>query len=67
MAKTLNWKDNGRLKLLFESIKFIQYKIDMSKVDITIRYAILKKSTDTFGKMENYVKAKVNNGVGTQT
>ena len=39
----------------------------MSKVDITIRYAILKKSTDTFGKMENYVKAKVNNGLGTQT
>ena len=39
----------------------------MSKVDITIRYAILKKSTDTFGKMENYVKAKVHNGLGTQT
>ena len=34
----------------------------MSKVEITIRYAILKKSFDTFGKMENYVKAKVNNG-----
>lgn len=39
----------------------------MSKVEITIRYAILKRSQDTFGKMENYVKAKVNNGSGTQT
>lgn len=39
----------------------------MSKVEITVRYAILKKSFDTFGKMQNYVKAKVNNGMGTQT
>lgn len=39
----------------------------MSKVEITVRYAILKKNFDTFGKMENYVKAKVNNGSGTAT
>ena len=39
----------------------------MSKVEVTVRYAILKKSFDTFGKMENYVKAKVNNGLGTTT
>ena len=39
----------------------------MSKVEVTIRYATLKKSSDTFGKMENYVKVKVNNGSGMET
>lgn len=36
----------------------------MSKVEVTIRYAILNKSSELLGKMENYVKAKVNNGAG---
>lgn len=39
----------------------------MSQVEITIRYAILKKSQDWFGKMENYVKVKANNGSGQIT
>lgn len=39
----------------------------MSKVEFTIRYATLKKSQDTFGKMENYVRCKVNNGSGQAT
>jgi Ca2+-dependent lipid-binding protein len=32
----------------------------MSKVEITIRYAVVKKNQDTFGKMENYVLVKIN-------
>ncbi len=28
----------------------------MSKIELTIRYAVLKKNHDTVGKMENYVK-----------
>jgi Ca2+-dependent lipid-binding protein len=36
----------------------------MSKVELTIRYAILNKNYDIVGKMENYVKVKVNNGTG---
>lgn len=39
----------------------------MSKVEVTIRYAILNKSYDIGGKMENYVKVKVNNGQGGTT
>ena len=36
----------------------------MSKVEVTIRYANLNKNYDIVGKMENYVKVKVNNGTG---
>jgi len=36
----------------------------MSKVEVTIRYANLNKNYDIIGKMENYVKVKVNNGTG---
>lgn len=36
----------------------------MSKVEITIRYATLNKSYDIAGKMENFVRVKINNGVG---
>lgn len=39
----------------------------MSQVEVTVRYAILKKSQDWFGKMENYVKVKANNGTGQLT
>jgi len=39
----------------------------MSKVEVTIRYARLNKSYDIVGKMENYVKVKVNNGLGGAT
>lgn len=39
----------------------------MSRVEVTIRYAVLNKSTEVVGKMENFVKAKVNNGVGSTT
>jgi hypothetical protein len=31
----------------------------MSRVEVTIRYAILKKNYDTFGKMENFVRIKL--------
>ena len=50
-----------------EYILFLLFKLDMSRVEVTIRYATLKKSQDTFGKMENYVKVKCNNGVGNTT
>lgn len=36
----------------------------MSQVEITINYAVLNKSADLVGAMENYVRVKVNNGVG---
>ena len=36
----------------------------MSKVEVTIRYAILNKSSELIGKMENFVHATVNNGTG---
>jgi len=36
----------------------------MSKVEVTIRHANLNKNYDIVGKMENYVKVKVNNGTG---
>jgi Ca2+-dependent lipid-binding protein len=39
----------------------------MSKVEVTIRYATLNKNYDFVGKMENYVKVKVNNGTGGST
>lgn len=39
----------------------------MSKVEVTIRYATLNKNYDFIGKMENYVKVKVNNGTGGST
>ena len=35
----------------------------MSKVEFTIRYAVLNKDYDTFGKMENFVKVRYINGV----
>lgn len=31
----------------------------MSRVEVTISYAILKKNYDTFGKMENFVRVKL--------
>ena len=37
--------------------------VDMSKVELTITYAILNKSYDVVGKMENYVRVRL---VGTQ-
>jgi len=39
----------------------------MSKLEVTIRYANLNRSYDTFGKMENYIKVKINNGLGAST
>lgn len=36
----------------------------MSKVEVTIRYAVLTKNYDLVGQMENFVKVKVNNGLG---
>ena len=36
----------------------------MSKVEVTIRYAVLNKNYDIVGQMENFVKVKVNNGLG---
>lgn len=39
----------------------------MSKVEVTIRYATLTKNYDIVGKMENFVKVKVNNGTGGST
>jgi hypothetical protein len=32
----------------------------MSKVEVTIRYAVLNKNYDIVGQMENFVKVKVN-------
>ena len=31
----------------------------MSRVEVTISYARLKKNYDTFGKMENFVRVKL--------
>jgi len=36
----------------------------MSKVELTISSAVLNKNYDFLGKMENYVKVVINNGVG---
>ena len=35
----------------------------MSKLDVTVRYAILNKHFDVVGNMENYVKIPYINGV----
>lgn len=39
----------------------------MSKVEVTIRYATLTKNYDLVGKMENFVRVRVNNGTGGST
>lgn len=36
----------------------------MSRVELTISYAVLKKSYDIIGKMENYVRVRVLNAPG---
>jgi hypothetical protein len=39
----------------------------MSRIDLTILKAQITKSFDTTGKMENYIRVKVNNGSGQLT
>lgn len=39
----------------------------MSKIELTIAYATLNKNYDLVGKMENYVRVKVSNGLGGST
>lgn len=37
----------------------------MSRIELTIRYAVLKKNHESFGKMENYVRVTLHTSEGT--
>lgn len=36
---------------------------DMSKINVTVRYAVLNKSFEVVGQMKNYVKIRYINGL----